>query len=573
MRRACGYPAICRDQTASVLGIIMKYVLYMDSNPDEIGRVREKLKLLLELWKIRENDIEQEDIALNQLLMKLVEVSSEERLKIEAHKLFGDCVIRISGRGAPLKDEDIPTGIAMPELSEVDSEQESIIRNIIVKSYGRKVSVHNKKGLNIATLLVETSKQRALRRTLVALVGGIAMGFAIRALSASWAMLFADNICTPIYTMFLDAIKMLAAPLVFFSIASAFASNGDIRSMGKFSLKMMGAFALTSFIAIGTAILAFSIHPIGDPALGSMVSDSGNEIINSAASSSISIKNMIINIIPTDMLSPFLRSDMLQVMFLAILAGFGVTRLGASGGQVNHALDLLNELFLKITKIIIKFMPLSIFCAMANMVIKTDTSSLISVGQWMLATVLCYIFMLVVYAVMIPAFTRLSPITFYKKYAPVMLNAFVICSGNAVMPFNMEICRTKLGISPKAYSFAIPFGTVMNKNGGCIVLMISTLFMAKIFGVSIDTGMLVSLAVMNYILSIAAPAIPGSLLICIAMILPMMDIPANAISIIIGIYALDAMIQTVLNVTGTAVCTTIAAKSENLIDMKVWEEV
>jgi Na+/H+-dicarboxylate symporter len=59
--------------------------------------------------------------------------------------------------------------------------------------------------------------------------------------------------------------------------------------------------------------------------------------------------------------------------------------------------------------------------------------------------------MLIVYAGMIPAFTRLSPITFYKKYAPVMLNAFVICSGNAVMPFNMEICRTKLGISPKAY--------------------------------------------------------------------------------------------------------------------------
>ena len=66
--------------------------------------------------------------------------------------------------------------------------------------------------------------------------------------------------------------------------------------------------------------------------------------------------------------------------------------------------------------------------------------------------------------------------------------------------------------------------------------------------------------------------IPGSLLICIAMILPMMKIPADAISIIIGIYALDAMIQTVLNVTGTAVCTTIAAKSEKLIDMKVWNE-
>ena len=550
----------------------MKYVIYIDSKKDEIAHVREKVKLLLELWKIREKDIEQADHALNQLLTKLIEVSTEDKLKIEVHKLFGDCVIRISGRGTPLKDEDIPTGIQMPELSEVDSEQESIIRSIIIKSYGRKVSFHNKKGLNVASLLVETSKQRALRRTLVALFGGVLFGFLIRAINVEWAAFFSDNICTPVYTMFLDAIKMLAAPLVFFSIAAAFASNRDIRSMGKFSLKMMGFFAITSFIAIGAAVFGYYIHPIGDPSLAGMVTDSANEIAGTAASTTISIKNMIINIIPMDMLSPFLKSDMLQVMFLAVIAGIGVTKMGPSGAPVNHGIDLLNEFFLKVTKLVIKFMPLSIFCAMANMIIKTETSSLISVGQWMLATVMCYAFMLLVYAVMLPVFARLSPITFYKKYAPVMLNAFVICSGNAVMPFNMEICRTKLGISPKAYSFAIPFGTVLNKNGGCIVLMISTLFMAKIFGVSIDTGMLVSLAVMNYILSIAAPAIPGSLLICIAMILPMMGISASAISIIMGIYALDSMIQTVLNVTGTAVCTTIAAKSENLLDMKIWDE-
>ena len=550
----------------------MKYVLYFDAKQEEIAHIRDKMKLLLELWKIRPDDIDQADNALNQLLEKLIEVSTEDKLKIEAHKLFGDCVIRISGRGTPLNDEDIPTGIAMPELSEVDSEQESIIRALIIKSYGRKVSFHNKKGLNVASILVETSKQRAFRRTIGALFGGILFGFIVRAIGDSWASFIADDICSPIYTMFLDAIKMLAAPLVFFSIAAAFASNSDIRSMGKFSLKLMGAFVLTSFIAIGLAILGFNIHPIGDPNLSNMVSDAANTITGTASGSTISIKNMIINIIPVDLLSPFLNSDMLQVMFLALLAGLGVTKLGPSGVPVNHALDLLNELFLKITKLVIKFMPLSIFCAMANMIIKTDTTSLISVGQWMVATVLCYLFMLLIYAIMIPLFTHLSPVTFYKKYAPVMLNAFVICSGNAVMPYNMEICRTKLGILPKAYSFAIPFGTVINKNGGCIVLMISTLFMAHIFGVSVDTGMLISIAVMNYILSIAAPAIPGSLLICIAMILPMMGISANSISIIMGIYALDAMIQTVLNVTGTAVCTTIAAKSENMMDMKIWNE-
>ncbi|MBQ9395895.1 MAG: dicarboxylate/amino acid:cation symporter [Proteobacteria bacterium] len=551
----------------------MKRTIYINSSVDEIPEVQTKVKACLEKWKIRPNDIVNADHALKELLTKMFEASSEPQLKIEVHKLFGDCIIRITGRGTPLRDEDIPTGIAMPEISEIDSEQESIIRAILVKSYGRKVSFHNKKGLNIGTILVETSKQRALRRTLGALFGGIIFGIVIKAITDSGAIFIADNIFTPIYTMFLDAIKMLAAPLVFFSIAAAFATNGDIRRMGKLSARIMGGFVLTSLIAIGIAILGYYyLFPIGDSSLMGMVSNSANDIAETAANTSISLKKTIINIIPVDCLSPFLKSDMLKVLFLAVLTGIGVTKLGASGSAVTHGIDLLNELFLKITKIVIKFMPLSIFCAMSNMIIKTDTSSLVSVAQWMMANIACYAAMLVIYALMIPIFTKLNPIRFYKKYAPVMLNAFVICSGNAVMPFNMEICRTKLGISPKAYSFAIPFGTVMNKNGGCIVLMISTLFMAAIFGVTIEPSMLLSLVLMVYILSIAAPAIPGSLLICIAMILPMLGIPANAISIIIGIYALDAMVQTVLNVTGTAVCTLMAAKSENMIDMEVWNE-
>ncbi len=550
----------------------MKRIIYIDSNLDEIPHIQETVKQHLTRWNIRPNDIAQADSAIKELLTKLIEVSTEERLKIEIHKLFGDCVIRISGRGSALRDEDIPTGISMPELSEVDSEQESIIRNFLIKSYGKKVSVHNKKGLNIGTILVETSKQRALRRTFVALFGGVLFGFLLRSLDAHLADFCADNLFTPIYTMFLDAIKMLAAPLVFFSIAAAFASNGDIRRMGKLSLKIMTTFVLTSFIAIVLAVLCFHIFPIGDATLTNMVSDSADAITQTASTTSISIKNTIINIIPADFLSPFIKSDMLQVLFLAVLTGIGVTKLGASGAAVNHGIDLINDLFLKITKLVIRFMPLSIFCAMANMIVKTDTSSLISVAQWMLVNVLCYAIMLIIYAIMLPLLAHLSPFKFYKKYAPVMLNAFVICSGNAVMPFNMEVCRTKLGISPKAYSFAIPFGTVMNKNGGCIVLMISTLFMANVFGRGIEPGEMCSLAVMIYILSVAAPAIPGSLLICIAMLLPMLGIPANAISIIMGIYALDSMVQTVLNVTGTAVCTLISAKSEKMIDMDVWNE-
>ena len=162
----------------------MKRTIYINSSIDEIPEVQSKVKARLEKWKIRPNDIVNADHALKELLTKMIEASSEPQLKIEVHKLFGDCIIRITGRGTPLRDEDIPTGIVMPEISEVDSEQESIIRAIIIKSYGRKVSFHNKKGLNIGTILVETSKQRALHRTLGALFGGIIFGIVIKAITS-----------------------------------------------------------------------------------------------------------------------------------------------------------------------------------------------------------------------------------------------------------------------------------------------------------------------------------------------------------------------------------------------------
>ncbi len=550
----------------------MKRAFYIDTKVKEIADAQTHVEQILKQWKIKDIDIDQASRSLKELLVKMIKVSTETKLKIEVHKLFGDCLIRVSGRGVPLREEEVPTGFTMPELSDVDSEQESIIRNFILKSYGKRVSVHNKKGLNVASILVETSKQRALRRTLFALTCGVFVGVGLKVLGPSIATTFADTFFVPMYTMFLNAIKMLAAPLVFFSIASAVAGNRDMRQMGKLSAKVFGLFVLTSFIAICVALACYWLLPLGDASLAQTVTDSADSIAKTASTTSISLKNTIINIIPADILTPFFKSDMLQVLFLAFLTGLGVTKLGASAAAVNHGLDMLNDLFLKITKIIIKFMPLSIFCSMADMVIRTDVTSLFSVTQWLALTTLGYVVMLIVYAIMFPLLTRLSPIRFFKKFAPVMLNAFVLCSGNAVMPFNMEICRTKMGISTKAYSFAIPLGTVLNKNGGCIALMVSALFMASIFGVPIAPGMMTSIVLMVYVLSVAAPAIPGSILLCIAMLLPMMGIPANAISIIMGIYAFDAMVQTIINVTGTATCTMIAARSENMVDMKVWNE-
>ena len=104
-------------------------------------------------------------------------------------------------------------------------------------------------------------------------------------------------------------------------------------------------------------------------------------------------------------------------------------------------------------------------------------------------------------------------------------------------------------------------------DGSCITLIITALFAAKIFALPVTSSMLVSIVVTIIALSMGAPGVPGGNLVCISILLPTIGIPAEAVSIIMGIYSLVGMSQVMTNVTGDAVVTTIVAKWEKAIDL------
>ena len=111
-------------------------------------------------------------------------------------------------------------------------------------------------------------------------------------------------------------------------------------------------------------------------------------------------------------------------------------------------------------------------------------------------------------------------------------------------------------------------GATINMDGSCITLMITSLFFAKIFNVNVTSSVLLSLFISIIVLSLGSPGVPGGNLVCIALLVPQIGIPAETISLIMGLYPLVGMMQTCANVTGDAVVTTIVAKRENLIDIE-----
>ena len=143
-----------------------------------------------------------------------------------------------------------------------------------------------------------------------------------------------------------------------------------------------------------------------------------------------------------------------------------------------------------------------------------------------------------------------------------MLASFAMNSSSAVMPMNMQTCRDKLEISPKIYSFSIPLGIVINMDGGCITLLITALFLSKVYGITMTWEILLSLFITVYLLSVATPAVPGGTLLVLPVLLPQIGIPASGITIIIGLYFIVSMIHTMTNVTSTTVCTYLVDRWE-----------
>ena len=128
----------------------------------------------------------------------------------------------------------------------------------------------------------------------------------------------------------------------------------------------------------------------------------------------------------------------------------------------------------------------------------------------------------------------------------------------------------KLGIHPRVYSFSIPLGATINMDGSCITLIISSLFMAKIYGIPVGASILFSICLSIFILSVGAPGVPGGALVCLSMLLPQIGVSTEAISIVMGLYSLVGMMQTCTKVTGDAVVTTVVAKSEGMLDTQIY---
>lgn len=488
-------------------------------------------------------------------------------IAVSVKHVIGDTSITINSEG----EEFDPYGYIGLELGTDDEttvDSQDTIRSILLKSMGDKLKYTHRNGINSAKIIVGQAEKSMLVNTVIALVLGVVFGLLIKfVIPQSVSHYVTDYGLDTVKTLFMNAIRIIVGPVVFFSIVSCISQFKSLSELGKIGAKVMGTYLVTTVIAVCLSFaMVLTIKP-GE--FGFALGAAGGAEVSVAAYDN-SIKTMITGIVPSNFFAPFVESNTMQLIFLAVITGIAVGMVGKHSKLLRDLFEALNSLFLAITSIITRFTPVAVFASISLLFADIDSSTLTSVLSFFLVFLGSILIMMCIYGVMVLLFGRLNPLRFYYNAREGLITSFTLASSSAAMPTNLKVCTDKLGVSSKVANFAIPLGATINMDGGCIFLTVTGIFLARAYGVEIPLSALISLGITIILLSLSAPGIPGAGIVNIGIVLTAIGVPLEAITIILGIYPILDMFITVNNITGDIATSAVVAKSEKLLDTDVY---
>lgn len=504
-------------------------------------------------------------------ISKLMAAKNTTFLGVAVQKTSNQVVVRIVSDGEaynPLDDLDIRSLIDTdPPVPDQDFDAPQTGEQLL-KALRNNLSYYHRGTHNEVEFVAHKSRPQTLKVISIAFVAAIVVGLLLRFYGGAGLIdAVSTYVLTPLRTMFLNALKMLVVPVVFFAISSSVAGVSDIREYGRIGMKVFSFYTFTSFVAI---LVGYIVYQILQPGANVQL-DMSAYTYSADSSTGISLLDSIVNIVPTSFVGAFTGTEMLQIIFLAILAGAAATMLdnGDDRQKVTEFLGLCNRFFLKVASIVMKTIPLATFCAMTLLVLTIDTSMVVALLKLVLGMFLGGVGMFLVYALLFVVFVRKNPLNFFKKCLPNFLLFITFCSTSAVMPQTLDTCTKRLGISPKISSFSMPLGSTINMDGACVYLTLSTLFLAAVYHVPVSVDMLLKLAVTIVILSMGAPPIAGAGFICLSILVLQIGVPIEGLGVLMGIDQIMSMLRTLINGTGDFVGTASVASTEKLIDYDI----
>ncbi len=410
-------------------------------------------------------------------------------------------------------------------------------------------------------------------KMLIGFIAGLGLGLVAHYVSgadAGWVQWLTSYVTQPAGTLFLRLIFMLIIPLLFSALIIGVAEMGDVRSLGRVGWKTLGYTIVASGIAVVLGLVLVNwlkpgagVDPVAAQAMLAQGADRAQAIVSGNGGQMKGI-DMLLGIVPDNVIRAAAENTILAVMFFALMLGIGLVLTRSKATEVLlQGIQGLFEVSMTLIGLVIRLAPYAVFCFMFNLAALFGWDLLRSLGAYVGVVVLALaIHMLVVYSLMLKFLAGWSPPKFFKAVQEAMVMAFSTASSNATLPVALRVAEEKLQLPRNISRFVLTVGATANQNGTALFEGVTVLFLAQFFGVELTLAQQFTVMFVCILGGIGTAGVPAGSLPVVALICGMVGVPPEGIGLILGVDRFLDMCRTTLNVTGDLMLATVVSKGE-----------
>lgn len=398
---------------------------------------------------------------------------------------------------------------------------------------------------------------------------------------------FIINWVKPFGSIFINALKLIAIPLIIASLIKGISDLKDISKLSQMGGRTIAIYLVTTFFAVSTGLILVNlIKPGGlvkeetrNILMDNFADDASGKIIMAESQQEAGPLQPLVDLVPSNLFGALQdNGSMLQVIFFVLLFGIGLILVDPKRAKpVKYFFDGLNEVILKLIDLIMLTAPYGVFALLAALVAESPTPDIFKalIGYSLTVLLGLSVLVFVLYPTLVKVFTGKNPLEFYRAIFPAQLLAFSTSSSAATLPVTMERVEEHLGVEKDVSSFVLPIGATINMDGTSLYQAVAAVFVAQTFGMDLALGAQIGIVLTATLASIGTAAVPSAGMVMLVIILGQAGIPEAGLALIFAVDRPLDMCRTVANVTGDAAVALLVGKSLGRIGppkVKHWDD-
>ena len=376
----------------------------------------------------------------------------------------------------------------------------------------------------------------------------------------------------PFGIIFINALKLIAMPLIISSLIKGVSDLKDISRLSLMGGRTIGIYLITTIIAVSIGlIIVNTIRP------GNSISESTRMDLIAAYETDAGEKQAVakkqkesgplqalVDLVPDNIFKATTENvNMLQVIFFALFFGVGLILISPKKAKpVKDFFDGFNEVILKLIDLIMLVAPFGVFALLATLIVESPSLDIfLALGLYTFTLVAGLTSMIIIYTLLVKIYVKIKPSKFIRGISPAQLLAFSTSSSAATLPVTIERVEEHLGVEEEVASFVLPVGATINMDGTSLYQAVAAVFIAQAFGMDLSLGTQLGIIITATLASIGAAAVPSAGMVMLVIVLGQAGIPEAGLALIFAIDRPLDMCRTVVNITGDASVSMIVAKS------------